>query len=292
VTNLLSKLSAGQTGCLLGGTFSENLSIRNGGQPGNPITLTSAPNTRATIAGIVWIADSANDLVIADLNLNGTNGSGTPNPQINGDRITLRGNDITNNHSGICIVLGGSFPNYGRADGAVIDGNRIHDCGRLPATNHDHGIYIEGSTGSRVVNNVFYGNADWGIHLYPDANNTYIAHNIVDGNGKGLIFAGESAGGEYASAYASDNNTVEYNIISGSTLGYNAEAWWGGPVGTGNVLRNNCLWTPSGASGLDTSGGGFTASNNLTANPQYVDAANHDYRLQSGSPCAAMAPAA
>ena len=100
------------------------------------------------------------------------------------------------------------------------------------AAGHDHGIYLEGANNARVTDNVFYNNADWGIHLYPDAEGSYIAYNVVDGNGRGLIFAGEAAGGEYGQPYASDNNIVELNIISNSTVRYNVDSWWGGPVGT------------------------------------------------------------
>lgn len=289
VGKLVGTLTAGQTGCLLGGNFAGNVSIRNGGQPGSPITLTSAPGYRATIAGVLWVADSANDVTIADLNLNGANSNATPSPQVNGDRVTLRGNDITNQHTGICILLGGSFVHYGRADGAVVEGNRVHNCGRLPQTNHDHGIYVEAARGTRIVSNWFYDNADWGIHLYPDADATYIAYNIIDGNGKGVIFAGERSGGEYSSSYSSDNNIVELNIVSNPSIGSNIESWWGGPVGVGNVARSNCMWK-AGSSGLDLSGGGFSADSNVTADPLYVNRAAKDFRLQAGSPCAAMAP--
>ena len=73
-----------------------------------------------------------------------------------------------------------------------------------PVTGHDHGIYVEGANGVRITNNLIYDNADYGIHLYPDAEGTYVARNVIDGNGGGVIFAGEDSGGEYdRSAYAS-----------------------------------------------------------------------------------------
>jgi len=46
-----------------------------------------------------------------------------------------------------------------------------------------------------------YGNADQGSHLYPDADDTLVANNIIDGNGEGAIFRGV---GDQAS---SDNGT-------------------------------------------------------------------------------------
>lgn len=284
-TRLVANLAPGQRGCLLPGTFTENLSIRKGGSPGSPITISSAPGPRATLAGILYIADSANDVVIADLNLNGTNSRNTPSPQINGDRVTLRANDITNGHTAICVVLGGSFSSYGRAVNPVIEHNRIHNCGRLPATNHDHGIYVEGSDGARILNNVIYDNADWGVHLYPDADTSYIANNVIDGNGKGMIFASQKSSKDHSS----DGNIFEFNIVSNSTTGRNVEAWWGGRTGIGNIVRSNCLWD-NGRSGLDTSGGGFVAFSNVTEDPIYTDRAQKDFRLNDGSPCAGMGP--
>src|SRR4029079_9905723 len=119
--------------------------------------------------------------------------------------VTLRGNDITNQHTGICVILGGAFPRYGLAVDPVVEGNRIHDCGRLPRTNHDHGIYVEGTRGARITGNLIYGNADYGVHLYPDADRSLIARNVIEGNGGGVMVAGVAAG-EYPRAYTSDDN--------------------------------------------------------------------------------------
>ncbi len=43
---------------------------------------------------------------------------------------------MTNYHTAICFsVVDG-------ANGTVIENNNIHDCGTLPVTNNDHGIYV------------------------------------------------------------------------------------------------------------------------------------------------------
>lgn len=292
VAHLLAALGPGGTGCLRAGTFAENIGIRVGGLPGRPLTMTSAPGERATISGIVTIADTANDVVISDLVLNGKNSSWQASPLVNGDRVVLRGNEITNGHTAICVLLGPGFESSPeRALDPVVESNRIHDCGRLPATGHDHGIYVEGTSNARIVGNAIYDNADYGIHLYPDADGSQIANNVVDGNGGGLIFAGERAGGEYASGYSSDNNVVENNIFSNNSARNNIESWWGGPTGTGNVARLNCVWHGS-PHDIDASDGGFTQSANTVADPLYVDRAGKDYRLREPSPCAGKGPAA
>jgi parallel beta-helix repeat protein len=243
----------------------------------------------ATLRGVLSVSDSANDLVFENLVLDGQNGSATPSPQVNGDRITFRGDDVSNANTAICFVLGGSFEDYGRARDVVIERNRIHHCGRLPVTGHDHGIYVEGADNARITDNLLYANADWGIQLYPDSNGSYIAYNVIDGNGAGLIFAGESAGGEYQQNYASDNNVVERNIISNSTVRYNVESWWGGPLGVGNVARENCFWNGH-LGDVDLSEGGFTASANIVADPLYLNRNGYDFRLQAGSPCLGKGP--
>ena len=112
---------------------------------------------------------------------------------------------------------------------------------------------------------------------------------MIDGNGEGVIFSSEAGGGEYSAAYASSGNVVTRNIISNSTQRHNVESFWAGPVGTGNVARDNCLW--NGAQGnIDLSAGGFLSISNIVANPGFVDREAGDFRLQSGSPCAGMGP--
>ncbi len=275
---LVQSLQPGDTGCLRAGTYSEDVTISSGGSgDGSRVTLTSYPGERATLAGRLYITDDANYVTIQNLNLNGhdapTCPSGAtcthlPSPTVNGDHVTFSGNDVTNHHDAICFDLGNA--GYGRAKHDLIENNRIHDCGRIPASNHDHGIYLTAADDTTIVGNVIYDNADRGIQLYPDAQRTTISGNIIDGNGEGIIFSG--VGGA-----VSNDNVVENNIITNAKLRYNVESWWPDGVGSGNVVRDNCVY--GGAHGNIQSPVGFTASNNITADPQYADRASGDYRV-------------
>jgi parallel beta-helix repeat protein len=168
----------------------------------------------------------------------------------------------------------------------------VHDCGQLPATNFDHGIYVEHASGATIVDNQVYDNADRGIQLYPDAQGTYIARNVIDGNGEGVLIAG---GSEDYGSQASNDNVVEQNLITNSSQRNNVESRWDpGLVGQRNVLRNNCIY----GGALDASNHGlaadygFTSSGNVMGDPRYVNRAGGDFRLRPESGCLDLAGAA
>jgi parallel beta-helix repeat protein len=272
---LVDSLSRGQTGCLREGLYEENVRIS---RPG--ITLTRYAEEKATLKGRLWVAEGADDVTVEGLYLEGTNPGLLPSPTINADGVTFRRNDVTNNHHSICFGLG--HPDYGRAEGTKIEFNRIHDCGRLPATNHDHGIYLTSASNTLIRGNWIYDNADRGIQLYPDAQNTTITGNVIDGNGQGIIFSGEFG-------LVSDGNVVEGNVIANSKLRNNVESWYprGHAVGRNNIVRDNCV---RGGAYDDGDGGigeqiGFRVVETMRTNPSYVDRSAGDLRLAAGSPC-------
>jgi parallel beta-helix repeat protein len=282
VEHLLDSLRPGQTGCLHGGLYDENVKVTTPG-----VTLTRYGDEHAIVKGRFWIARGANGVTVEDLYIDGTNRTNLPSPTINASDATFRRNDVTNYHHSICFNLG--HPDWGAADGAVLEDNRVHDCGRLPATNHDHGIYVAEARGVLIRGNWIYDNADYGVHLYPDAQNTKVIGNVIDGNGEGLTFSGDYG-------LASNGNLVEGNVIANSKVRYNIESWFppGNPISHGNVARGNCV---KGGVRDDGNGGiaqqwGFRVVDNTRVRPAYADRAARDFRLVGGSVCGRLLGAA
>jgi nitrous oxidase accessory protein NosD len=275
VEHLANSLSPGQTGCLRAGVFQGDVKVTKGGAPGAPTTITSYPGERATVVGRFRVADTANHVTVTALDLDGRNKDNLPSPTINGDQVTFSATDVTNHHTTICFIVGSNT--YGRARDAVIERNHIHDCGQLPATNHHHGIYVEASDRARITDNWIYDNADRGVQLFPDAQSTYIARNVIDGNGQGIIFSRESA-----------NNLAEHNVISNPVLRYNIEDWE--LTGGGNMARRNCVWSTrhQGNAGIQP-GLEVPAIDNKVTDPRYVNRHGKDFRLRADSPCASFA---
>jgi len=273
---VVDRLAQGQTGCFAEGTYEVgNYKIEKAG-----ITLTSLEGAAATVRGRIWIA--GDNVIVEELILNNKTESELPST-VTGDNVVLRSNEITNDNSTICFTIG-SASGWGRAYDTLIEDNSIHHCGRLPASNYDHGLYVEASTDAVIRNNWIYQNADRGIQLYPDAQGTLIEGNVIDRNGQGIIFGGSPE-------TASSDTIVRNNLITNSRLRDNVESYYdqGDPVGSNNVVTDNCI---SGGAYDDGDGGilkeakGFDAQDNLLVIPDYSDPEAGDFSVPSGSPCA------
>lgn len=275
---LVSALGSGQTGCFRSGTYawSGDLSLDT-----PATTITPFPGEHATLKGRVRIEASAGGAVIEGLTLDGSNSSDGLSPLVYASNAVLRDNEITNNNTSICVTLDG-YPGAAVPSGVVIEGNRIHNCGKLPADNFDHGIYVGEANGTIIRNNLIYDNANRGIQLYSQAHNTLVTGNVIDGNGQGVAFGGEQTD-------PSSGNIVEHNVISNSTIRDNVEASWGGNPGTGNLVRENCV----GGGNYDSGDGGilsgpklgFAATDNTIAKPAFANSAGDDFTIVAGSAC-------
>jgi hypothetical protein len=234
------------------------------------------------VIGRIVAGRRAAHVTVRGLYLDGRNPGLLPSPSVAGHHIRFIGNDVTNGNTGICFVLG--HPRYGTAEDIVIRANRIHHCGRLPATNHDHGVYVSVARRTWILGNWIFANADRGVQLYPDARLTHVAGNVIEGNGEGLAFGGEDG-------TASSDNVIEGNVISGSTERHNVESFYppGQAAGTGNVVRRNCI---GGGVRAAVGGGiisppiGFISLDNLLLAPRFRSRAKRDYRLVGRGQCA------
>lgn len=161
---LSDSLVAGDVGCLRAGTYTEDVKVEYGGSSVADVTITAYPDEKATLVGRLWIARAASYVTIEGLSLVGieqaspTNCSGVmcPSPTVNAQNVSFVDNDVTNDHRGICFLLGDSGGRWGRADNVRLAGNRVHDCGRLPATNGDHGIYAQAAVDGVITDNYIY----------------------------------------------------------------------------------------------------------------------------------------
>jgi hypothetical protein len=278
VAKLANSLRPGESGCLRAGVYRGRVKVRKGGASGAPTTIRSAPGERVTVRGRLHVANSANHVVIRQLFLDGRNRARLPSPTVNGNNVVFRDNDVTTRNTTICFLLGSD--EYGRARRTVIDRNRIHDCGDLPPTNHHHGIYVEASYRARITGNWIYDNADRGVQLFPDAQRTYVARNVIDGNGEGVVFSRKSA-----------HNVVEQNVISNPAVRYNLEDFE--LRGDGNVARRNCLWSTRHPDRAGVQPDiGVEVVENVVTEPAYLDRDAKDFRLRADSPCSSYSPGA
>ena len=277
---LVRVLRPGQTGCFHAGTYEfGTLDIKK-----RRITLTGYRRERVTLKGDVKVLPGGAGAAIVGLHLNGAGGKNQIGPRIYADRVLLRNNTITNHHTGICVVIN-SFYSRPAPRGVMIRGNRIHDCGRLPATNHDHGIYVSHARETSIERNWIYGNADRGIQLYPSAQETVARGNVIDANGQGVSIGGDDAGA------CSNGNRIAGNVITNAAISWNVYSGAQGRNCSGNVVSRNCLFAGGAVGPYDQNGGvlhpprNFIATGNLVTNPRYVDPGSGDYRLRRHSSC-------
>jgi hypothetical protein len=278
---LVSSLQPGQTGCLRAGTYTESVSFRKAGTASAPITLTNYPAEAAEIVGRVYVAEGADYTTVTGLKLDGVNAARQQSPMIDANHVTFSYDDVTNDHTSICFGIGSAT--WGWSTDTLITHSRVHDCGEMtPDDNYQHGFYIGGATDTTIEWSMIYDNAARGIQLYPEADYTTIDHNIIDSNGTGIIISGTDG-------VASSYNDIYDNVISNATQRHDVESWWpaGNPVGVGNTVHNNCVW--GGREGtIDSSGGGFTAQNNIDVNPQYANGSVQNYAMSPSSGCLAL----
>jgi hypothetical protein len=276
VQQLVDSLAPGDTGCLRRGVYvHDEVTVR---VPG--VRLTSYRGERARLVGRLRVM--ADRVVVEGLVLDGRNARTLPSPTINGDAVVFRGNDMSSPGDRSCFLLGSE----GEVRQPLLTRNRIHDCGN-PATLSGHGIYMQQVDGARIVGNLIYDNGDRGIKVGPDAHHSTIRGNVIDGNPIGLNFSGDGH-------HASSHNVVERNVIANSTRWWNVQSYWPRHVvGHGNDVRSNCVYAGHRKPPYQRHGGlsaerGFTAHDNLVAEPRYVDRKGENFALRSDSPCRAV----
>lgn len=281
VSKAASVASAGTVVHVAAGSYGPVTSTRSGTSTA-PITFVSTTKWGAKISAPgqtnAW-TNSAGWIVIQGFDIADSKYSGIMSTASNGRFL---GNHIHHMTPPDCSRGGAGIElqNYSGSNNDSI-GNVVHDiqvagdCARI------HGIYYQSPNAGRILNNIVYQTAGWGVHLWHNANTITISNNTVFNNKKGgMVIGGSLEGNDLAPGVAS-NVTVTNNVVVNNSD-------WGiremGRVGK-NTYANNLVYGNS-AGGYSIIGGS-TPTGTVTSDPQFVNyqaASGGDYHLRSTSP--------
>ena len=243
-------------------------------------------------------AGTETDLATRNWRVNPTiiDGGGTRTCVYGADTATIDGFIIQNAGNGGCgmrnhgvsptitnCTFRGNSANYTGGDG--YGGGMSNDSSAAPVINNCFFIENSASYGGAMINHyaspaltncVFYGNTAsiFGGAIY---NNYEAAPSLVH-----CTFSGNTA---------TSRGGGMYNNYSSAPVLTNCVIWGNSAVSGGNeILDYVGVDYPSSTTTVTYScvGGGFTGTGNISTNPLFEDAANDDYRLQTGSPCIDM----
>jgi hypothetical protein len=295
VQKLDQTLRPGQTGCLRAGSYGSVSTLHRiyaSGSAAARLTIRSAPGEIATVIGYVDIEGSYTTL--SHLRIDGSNTFYTAHPSgiacaapvsqplgIEGANDTLEYDDYFQSVPSLrSTAIGIGF--WNNADNTVIRYSRIHDVGQCQA--YDHLIYLSHGNNVQIYGNWLYNDSHGrGVQLYPAPTNARVFDNVIDHVGEGFV-VGDEVGA------TPTGNRVYSNLVTNATglptqgiLGEAIHDLYGGLPGTGNAFYNNLTFNDPGGVGHLTA---VSAYGNISANPQFVNAAAGNFAVATSSPAA------
>jgi hypothetical protein len=303
LVKLDSALSPGQTGCLRTGTYGSTSTwqhLATDGTASGTITITAYPGEAPQVDGYVEI--DASYTTLSHLTIDGSNtayktaraGITCPTPasdalSIAGSNDTLEYDDYYQSVSGTRGV-GIGIGWWGNTDNTVIRFNKIHDTGQCDQ--YDHAIYLAAGNNVQIYDNWIWNNhGGQALSVYPGATNARIYSNVIDASDSGFTIGDNGSN-------ATSGNEIYHNVVADSGTLSNPDHGWSTPgvfvncdfnlaSSSGNTVSNNDSFNnPGGTSNGCSSTTNVSISGASTANPQFVDAAAHNYAVAASSPVA------
>jgi chitodextrinase len=189
VQKAFDALDPGQTALVRAGNYSPaTCGPEDSGTAGNDVTVKAYPGEQPVMAGAV---DGVLRVTCSYLRFQGFKLAGPAclNCTImygkSGSHVTLADNEITGS------VCQGMNLSSVTTDWVVV-GNRVHDNG-FACDEPAHGMYVQGAR-HLIANNLIYDTHDYGIHLYPVAQDVRLVGNTIVRSGRSGIIMGGSGG--------------------------------------------------------------------------------------------------
>ena len=183
---LANSLRRGQMGCLYPGSYRHGTPVRLR----RPRTaLRGLAGGAVRVDGAIWVQGPARGASVSKLRLTASDSVYDIPLKVLADDVRVTRNLIYGSDSSICVLVG----SHRLAHRTRIERNRISRCGTRDK--FDHLIYLQQTRHAIVRNNLLTYNAGgWAVHMYPDADETVVERNTMDGNQGGVIFAGDGTG--------------------------------------------------------------------------------------------------
>lgn len=191
--------------------------------------------------------------------------------------IVAQGNNRIEN----LTITGGAAYNGTPYSAIRIEGDNVVIANNIIKDNLDYAVYLRSGQNAVIEHNLFSNNYLAIQHPHSSVTGASIRYNTIVGSNIGInLLDGVTP-------------TISYNIITGSTFSaiyeFNWNAWSSGQLSRGfalvtnNVFYNN-NWHPTYYTSSTPPAVETLTSGNIQADPLFVNPAQGDYHLQSGSP--------
>lgn len=273
LTTAFERLQPGDTLIVRGGTYSEDVVLRDELTPGTagaPIVVRAAPGERPMIEGRLVLHGADH------WHLRGINVTWSERNDSNDHMVVFNGGvgfrfshaEVWGARSFAAIVTG-----YGSRD-FRLDHLYVHDTYESNGPNQDHLIYLSAdSTGGTVERNVLARSPNGrGVKLgpgslsEPGASGNVIRYNTFYANGgpSNIQLSGDSS-----------DNEIYGNLLVQPRRGSEAVTAWS-LEGAANVVRDNAVWDAGGV--LEGDDGLIDGGGNVRIDPMFADADDGDFR--------------